>query len=249
MRPQLYLPHMDKEYLKYEIGQFVDLFLLKLEPVFNNIDAEADEHGNNYFDSSELHYYSEDIDPADLAERAMDKAIEHYEFLSLGKYVLIASWHVALFEAFEQQVRYFIHKELSHYYRLSINHIFSRFDDLKKILAFFRVDLSTLSGLKEIDHLRLLSNVIKHGEGESANELRRKRPDLIKSYDDIELLELYGSSLIEEVLNINQDTLKDFGKAIEQFWDSFPERSYCDSSDKLLEYLNKKNFKMTKPFA
>jgi len=239
LRLQLYLPDMARKYYKYQIGQFVDLFLLKLEPVFENIDAEAEEHGNNYFDDSQ-YSYPEYIDPGDLAEQAMDQAIKHYEFLSLGKYVLIASWHVALFEAFEQQVRYFIHKELSHNYRLSINQVFSRFDNLKKILVFYCVDLSTLRGLKEIDHLRLLSNVIKHGEGESANELRRKRPDLIKSYDDVELLELYGSSLLEEVLTINQDTLKDFGKAIEQFWDSFPERSYCDSPEKLLEYLDKK---------
>jgi hypothetical protein len=239
LRLQLYLPDMNKKYYKCQIGQFVDLFLLKLEPAFKNIDAEAEEHGNNYFDGSQ---YScpEDFDPGDLAEQAMDQAIKHYEFLCLGKYVLIASWHVALFEAFEQQVRYFFHKELSHNYRISINQVFSRFDDLKIILVFYCVDLNALRGLKEIDHLRLLSNVIKHGEGESANELRRKRPDLFKSYDDVELLELYGSSLLKEVLIINQDTLKDFGKAIEQFWDSFPERSYCDSPDKLLEYLNNK---------
>lgn len=243
MKLQLYLPDIDKEYFKYQIGQFVDLFLLKLEPVFENIDAEAEEHGNNYFDGSPS--YSEHIDPGDFAEQAMDQAIKHYEFLSLGKYVLIASWHVALYEAFEQQVRFFIHKELSHNYRLSINQVFSRFDDLKKILVFYCIELGALKGLKEIDHLRLLSNVIKHGEGESASELRKKRPDLIKAYDDVELLELYGSSLLEETLNISQNTLKDFGNAIEQFWDSFPERSYCDCPEKLLEHLIKKSKRKT----
>jgi len=243
LRLQLYLPNMDKEYFKYQIGQFVDLFLLKLEPVFDNIDAEAEEHGNNYFDGSQSD--SEYIDPGDLAEQAMDQTIKHYEFLSLGKYVLMASWHVALYEAFEQQVRYFIHKELSRNYRLSISQVFSRFDDLKKILVFYCVELGALKGLKEIDHLRLLANVIKHGEGESASELRKKRPDLIKAYDDLDLLELYGSSLLEKALNINQDTLKDFGSAIEQFWDSFPERSYCDCPEKLLEHIVKKIKKKT----
>jgi len=231
---------MNKKYLKYQIGQFVDLFLLKLKPVFDNIDTEAEEHGNNYFNDTQHYSYSEYIDPADLAEQAMDQTIKHYEFLNLGRYVLIASWHVALFEAFEQQVRNFLYKELLHSFRLSINHVFSRLNDLKKILAFYCVDLRSLKGLKKIDHLRLVCNVIKHGEGESANELRKKRSDLIKSFDNVELLELYGSSLLDEVLNIDEDTLKEFGNAIESFWDSFPERSFCESPDKLLEHLNKK---------
>lgn len=240
MRPQIYLPEMNKKYLKYQIGQFVDLFILKLKPVFDNINTEAEEHGNNFFNDTQQHSYSEYIDPADLAEQAMDQAIKHYEFLNHGRYVLIASWHVALYEAFEQQVRNYLFKELSHNFSLSIKNVFSRFDDLKKILFFYGVDIGSLKGLKLIDHLRLVCNVIKHGEGESADELRKKRPDLIKSYDDVELLELYGSSLLDEVLNIGENTLKEFGHAIEIFWDSFPERSFCESPDKLLEHLNKR---------
>jgi hypothetical protein len=53
------------------------------------------------------------------------------------------------------------------------------------------------------------------------------------------LLELYGSSLLEEVLSISDITLMEFGKAIEDFWDSFPDRSYCEKPDNLLEYLKK----------
>lgn len=240
MEPQLYLPDMNKQYLQDQISQFVDLFILKLNPVFENIDEEAEEHGNTFFNNACGHGDPESIDPADYADEAMDRAIKHWGFLNHGRYVLIASWHVALYEAFEQQLRSYLYRELSHYCNLTINHVFSKFDDLKNILFLYQIDIASLKGLKQIDQLRLLCNVIKHGEGASADDLRKKRPDLIKTQDDIELLDLYESSLLDEVLEISDKTLVEFGNAIKDFWDSFPERSFCKEKDKLLNFLNKK---------
>lgn len=230
---------MNKKYLKDQITQFVDLFILKLKPVFENIDTEAEEHGNSFFNDVLFHSHQEAIDPSDLAEEAMDRTFKHWEFLNHGRYVLTASWHVALYEAFEQQVRHYLYRELSHDFDLTISEIASKFDDFKKILVLYKIDFSSLKGLKQIDHLRLVCNIIKHGEGESAKDLRKKRPDLIKNFDDIELLELYGSSLLDEVLEINEKTLVEFGNAIGEFWNSFPERSFCEDRDKLLHLLNK----------
>jgi hypothetical protein len=230
---------MNKKYLKDQISQFVDLFILKLNPVFENIDEEAEEHGNEFFNNFCGHGDPESIDPGDFAEEAMDRAFKHWEFLNHGKYVLLASWHVALYEAFEQQIRCYLYRELSHNFKLTINHVFPKFNDMKKILFLYQIDLASLKGLKQIDHLRLLCNVIKHGEGESANELRKKRPDLIKTHDDTDLLYLYESSLLEEVLEINEKTLVEFGNAIKDFWVSFPERSFCKERHKLLDLINK----------
>ena len=239
MEPQLYLHDTIKNYLQDQISQFVDLFILKLKPVFKDIDKEAEEHGNGFFNNALGHSHPEAIDPSDLAEEAMDRSFKHWEFLNHGRYVLIASWHVALYEAFEQQLRSYLYRELSHDFNLTINHVFSKFDDLKKILILYQIDLASLKGLKHIDHLRLLCNVIKHGQGASANDLRKKRPNLIKTHDDIELLDLYESSLFDEVLEISEKTLVEFGNAIKAFWDSFPERSFCKEHAKLLKLLSK----------
>jgi hypothetical protein len=239
LETQLYLHDELQKYLQDQISQFVDLFILKLKPVFENIDKEAEEHGNNFFNKVLGHSHSDAIDPSDLAEEAMDRSFKHWEFLNHGRYVLIASWHVALYEAFEQQLRSYLFRELSHDFDLNINHVFSKFDDLKKIFILYQIDLASLNGLKQIDHLRLLCNVIKHGEGTSANNLRKKRPDLIKTHDDIEYLNLYESSLLYEVLEISEKTLAEFGNAIKDFWDSFPERSFCKDRNKLLSLLNK----------
>ena len=179
MEPQLYLPDGYRKYLQDQIYQFVNLYILKLGPVFENIDEEAEEHGNKFFNNACGYGDPESIDPADHADEAMDRAIKHWEFLNHGRYVLIASWHVALYEAFEQQLRSYLYRELSHNFNLSINHVFSKFHDLKKILSLYQIDIASLKGLKQIDQLRLLCNVIKHGEGASAEDLRKKRPDIM----------------------------------------------------------------------
>jgi len=230
---------MNKKYLQDQISQFVDLFILKLNPVFENIDEEAEEHGNKFFNNAGGHGDPESIDPGDYAEEAMDRSIEHWEFLNHGRYVLLASWHVALYEAFEQQLRRYLYRELSHDFNLTINHVFSKFNDMKKVLFLYQIDLSSLKGLKQIDHLRLLCNVIKHGEGESANDLRKKRPDLIKTHDDIDLLDLYESRLLEDVLEISEKTLDESGNTVKEFWGSFPERSFCKERNNLLVLINK----------
>ncbi len=235
---------MQKRYLKNQIGRFVEIYNLKLKPIFDNIDSEAEEHGDNFFKGVMENCSDPDaIDPSDIADEAMDRVYKHWELLNHGKYVLLSSWHVALYEAFEQQLRNYLFKELKHNFNLTINHIFSKLEDMKKLLFLYGVDLSSLNGLKQIDHLRLVCNVVKHGEGSSANELRKKRPDLIKTYDKIELLELYGSSLLDEVLAINETTLIEFGKAIEDFWDSFPESSFCEEPENLLKIINKQSIK------
>jgi hypothetical protein len=157
MKPQLYLPDMNKRYLKRQIGRFVEIYNLKLKSIFDDIDAEAEEYGNSFFEGAMQNCYNpEAIDPADIAEEAMDRSIDHWDFLNHGRYVLLSSWHVALYEAFEQQLRCFLFDELSHEFRLTRNHLVSKFGEQKKILTFYGIDLNALKGLKQIDHLRLV---------------------------------------------------------------------------------------------
>ena len=232
---------MDKEYYKNQIGRFVAVYKLKLNTVFDNMDIEANEHGNSFFNQVLQHSHPDyQIDPSDIADEAMNRSIDHWDLLNHGRYVLLASWHVALYEAFEQQVRLFLIKEISHDYRFMNGIFVSRLKDFKTIFVLYGVNLNSVKGLKQIDHLRLLCNVVKHGEGYSADELRKKRPDLIKTMEETELLDLYGSSLLDESLAISVETLMGFGNAIEAFWDSFPERSFCTNTANLLRFLNKK---------
>lgn len=240
MTVQLYIDNFSRRFLTSQISRFIDIYKLKLSSVFENIDEEAEEYGNSIYDKAMESCCDPDtFDPALVAESAFDHSLERFDTLSHGKYILISSWHVALYEAFIQQLRNFLHKELSHDFNVSIHHIFDRFKDIKQIFIGYNVDLGSIEGLREIEILGLLSNVIKHGEGSSAIQLRKKSPSLLKKIDDTELLELYRSSLLEEVLHINEETLVFFGNAITRFWNSFPERSVCNDTKKILKLLNK----------
>ena len=74
--------------------------------------------------------------------------------------------------------------------------------------------------------MRLLCNVIKHGDGDSALELHGVNPSLFKIEDGFEHIDLYRTTLLEETLAIDTTTLKGFEDAIYKFWDELPERSY-----------------------
>lgn len=88
MKPQLYLPDMNKKYLKNQIGRFVDIYFLKLKSVFENNNTEAEEYGDSFFEGAmQKSAYPEAIDPADIAEEAMNRASEHWDLLNHGRYV------------------------------------------------------------------------------------------------------------------------------------------------------------------
>ena len=240
MKPQVYLPHDFRQHFISQIKRFVDIYSLKLKPVFTNIDIEAEEHANHFFkEALKYDYRDYSIELSDIADEAKDRAAKHWDMLNHGRYVLIASWHVALYEAFEQQMRSYLIRELKHDYQFESRYFFSYLKDFREIFSKYGVNLESIKGLEQIEQLGLLCNVIKHGDGGSAIQLREKRPDLIKTIDDIELLDFYGYSLFEEVLEIGEFTLMEFGNAIVSFWESFPERSFCDDTDSIKQLLKK----------
>jgi len=62
-------------------------------------------------------------------------------------------------------------------------------------------------------------------EGWSAKYIRDHRPDLLE-FDSLisDKLELYNTSLNEETLNITQEDLIKYCRALIELWDSLPER-------------------------
>lgn len=84
----------------------------------------------------------------------------------------------------------------------------------------------------KIKELRLLVNVIKHAEGNSADRLRKIRPDYFEwdrrfgyEYDK---LKFHKTTLLEETLNITNQDFDSYNKILVSFWDELPERMYSD---------------------
>jgi len=100
--------------------------------------------------------------------------------------------------------------------------------EIKKKFKFHNVDIESFSCWPQIEELRLLCNVIKHGDGKSAEELRKINPALFKQEDDIDYMKTYKTTLLEETLSIDEKTLQNYREALLSFWDEIPERNYSD---------------------
>jgi hypothetical protein len=112
-------------------------------------------------------------DPADVAEQAHDIEIDAYLELSALKQAALNLSAAGLFHNFEQTAtslgRCWMRRDCE-----SIGHLEAW---LKKNLE---VDLQTQPFWDDLRELRLAANVIKHGEGESADALRAMNPTLFE---------------------------------------------------------------------
>ncbi len=148
---------------------------------------------------------------------------------------MIAILHATLYQLWEHQLRLFLFKEMSHVhkYELDFKSFCTSMDEIRKNLAFYNVNFESFACWPRIIELRLLCNVIKHGEGGSAEQLRkinlalfRKEPALFDIKREIDYMYIYKTTLLEETLNINEMNLQDYKGALISFWDEIPERNY-----------------------
>jgi len=233
MKSQLYVPEQTRRYFGSQISSFIKIYSQKLLPVFKDMEEEADKHETDFYnDYMNQPSNGDSVDPGSIAEEARDIGIEHYSFLKLGKYHLTATWHAMLYELWEQQIRLFLFREISKDKPINDFKIFcDKLKRIKKELESHNIDTQQ-QGLcwNKIDELNLLCNVIKHSDGKSLDRLRRKNPALLKkgSVVDVELIKLYRTSLLEEVLNIDETTLQDYEDGLLSFWENIPERNYSN---------------------
>jgi len=235
MRAQLYLYDSLRSKFKEPYRLYIDTYTKRIALVFDNIEEEASQIADEHFREMGT-YFPEYHDEGDFAEDAWEKGLEHYEGLSLIRYNTKLMWISTMYQFWEQQVRKFLFEEISRTHKMydkKNNEItFKSFctrgiNEIKEAFLKFDYNLETLTIWSDIDELRLLANVIKHGDGQSASQLEQLKPSFFKSQvSNSNLLELYKSTLTEIVLNINESDFLRYGNALIVFWDELPERMY-----------------------
>ena len=137
---------------------------------------------------------------------------------------------VMLCNIWEQQLAKFTIQELKdilEFEKRALN-----FNLFKKIFELHDIDITNLNSWKKIKELRLLTNTIKHGEGTSAEALRRIRPDFFE-HDFItgaDTLILHGAVLMNSnSLKVEENDLNDYTKATINFWDEMPKKASSDT--------------------
>jgi len=237
MKTQLYFYEpLIREYQK--ALSLIEDYYRRTMVVFSDIDEEA----NKYADEIYQNYpATEHTDPADIAELAQNRALERYEALSIMKSNHLRMTISMLYHMWEQQLIKFTIYELQHYFKF--NKMEMSFGNVQKIFRLHGVDIEKTESWAKIRELKFLVNTVKHGEGESADKLRRIRPDFFRLPDTFEIgqgtdtLKLYGSVLLDDYsLQVYEKDLYGYIEATKNFWDEMPERVYSDTDRIITEF-------------
>ena len=235
---KLQLYHDLRNIFKSQVAAYKEIFNQKLFPNFENISNEAEKYAEDFYQqlcSQPSNDESGDIFA--IAEKAFEEGGEYYSKLHLFKYVFTANSITSLYHFWEQQARYFLYSEPKFDLKFDFEIKFTEFckkgiKDLKNLLSAFNINVENFSSWSLLNGLRILSNVIKHGDGHSAIELNKTNPTLFRSE-----IKMYSGDLIlhttlfEENLNINQDLFNNYANNILKFWDEFPEMTFLDGRE------------------
>jgi hypothetical protein len=119
---------------------------------------------------------SEDYDESAAAEAASDVGLEEYQYLQSIRQGVLNTFGAGLYHLFEQQ--------LCNLYRGIVGKTDLQLDTYEAAKLFdtdFGIDSTAFPMWNEIDGVRLLANCVKHGEGKSCQELRKRDPELFRS--------------------------------------------------------------------
>lgn len=236
---QLYLYRKLRERFQKPYDYYLDVYFNKVVLVFNNLEEEADEIAQSHYE--ELgQYFNPDIhDESDFADSAFEKGLEYYEAVSLIKYNSKLMWFSTMYQFWEQQVRKFLYDEIKQSGITLCNEKGQEIDfknycshgikGIKREFKHFGYDIEKMERWSDIDELRLLANVIKHGDGGAATSLEELRPEFFRSeITEYNLMKSYRTVLNEQVLNVNDTELIKYKEALQSFWEELPERLYCE---------------------
>lgn len=191
----------------------------------------------NIFDSPEieaqkykkyLNNHPEEInvkDESDIPSEIQSMVYRKYILIKNMKYRNLAMYINLIYQMFEQLLISII----THQKIFIVNDrilIGKKTEKLNQCIDFFdkfNFNIRKLDGYQKLDELRLLQNVLKHGDGGSKEKLLKVRPDLFIK-NNMTLLNFYHNTLIDDSLNINEKDLDDYYSCIKLILDQFPEK-------------------------
>ena len=201
-------------------------FLERIYPVFANIEDEVEKYQKDIWEdfmSTPCPCEEMDIDPSDFAVDCIEAGIEKYQILSVMKYRNLAMWIMCLCQVWEQQLIKFILDEARHCgLKYNDKDVSKGFEFTKKAFELYGIKFESLSCWPGIKELRALVNTLKHSEGDSANKLRKLRPYYFQ-WEGTDKLEVYGSTLLDDTLNISTNDFINYYNVLVSFWEILPE--------------------------
>lgn len=208
-----------------QIMQFDKMFSETVFPPFADPEAQANKVAQDYWDkkmSEPVGEFGPDEDPGDIADDAHQKSIDFYETMTAMHHTVVNLFTAGVFHLFEQQAGTLLQEWSGKRPKFP-------FDELGKSSfkdkAGNTVAFNSAPTWAKLDELRLVANVVKHAEGDSANKLRAvndahfKLPsvrgtDLEKWFGD----RMLGEPLTGEGIYVVKSDYDEFVTAVIEFW-------------------------------
>lgn len=229
----------------------VEDYYRRTAAVFEDIEDEAEKYGEQLFENYPA---TEDTDPGSVAEWVEQKKFDKYLTLRLMKSNHLLMTVSMLYHMWEQQLVRFTIREMKYHIPFREKEI--PFEHVLVIFRLHNVDILKTRAWVKLHELKSLVNTVKHGDGNSADKLRKIRPDFfeldilkkseLQTIKKTDTLELYESVFFDEyALQVSETDLYAYVNAAKGFWDEFPERVFSET-ELLLKELNKLSNKKRK---
>jgi hypothetical protein len=196
-------------------------------PAFDDIDAEATALQERTWNDLITGPYDPDVDESMIANAAFEAGYDHYAGMHAVRQSLINSFAPMLYHTWEQQLLAFHRKEVLHPAQEHDNELLT-LQELRQRLSAEGLDITKLPSWSAISELRLVANTVKHADGDSADRLKKRRPDLFDwqhAQGHVKMPSTFTRRVYRhmsgEDLYLTLDDLHAYGRATIAFWDEF----------------------------
>lgn len=251
----LYLPPSLKEDYIRIFDVLADNHARIYKAVYEKLKTHTDDVANEFKEEAERmlngSFHPEYSDYGDFMESVRDYVLNRLDeqFLMYYQFELMSLSN--LYQVFEQQLRQWLFKEMTHNENQSINQVkfylendkgedvygefYSNFKRLTDLLAELKLTFEDWFGEELIVHTdiwktirecNLLSNTYKHGSGLSAKNLYTLYPQYFEKVNKTRLMDLYRTTNLERVLDVNKISFEKYCNNMKEFWGNMKEHQY-----------------------
>lgn len=211
-----------EDHIWLQLEDLMDTLEKHLLPAFQTAEEEAHKIAKQELERMKTSPENEDEVkwPEALAEGA---GMAYYDARIQLKQGLINLFAAATYHLFEQEIWLFCFHAYSTPRKSSVQEA-----EFRSLLSTLGIELDMMAGWAEIQELKLIANVVKHGSGKSADRLKKLNPKLFINPDlsdlsDADLKEItYPNDVFQPLfglgLYIPIENLRLYVQAVGRFW-------------------------------
>ncbi len=218
MKDSLYFNSLTFILRQDEVRLYLRVIKEKLYPLFHDVDAEIEKEMAEVEDNLSRHFDPEWDDPADFYDMLYDKSIDYgISLCEINGYVALLSI-AGLYHLWERRATEFLIREMARCWKEELLKI-TTFDDIRHNFLDYGIKLENFNFYSNLNELRLVANAVKHGDGQSLDELRKTDAAIL--YDGGGQGEIHtGKYTISSIdLYPTKEHIDRYGDAVVQFWE------------------------------